>query len=101
MTKTKFDHQAIEKKYQKMWEAEGIYTPEYKKKRSKSRKTSSRDKPFFNLWMFPYPSAEGLHAGHAFSSTGDDVIGRFMRMNGKNTYVIEHSVLWFNSREFL
>ena len=36
--------------------------------------------------MFPYPSAEGLHAGHAFASTGSDVYGRFMRMNGKEVF---------------
>jgi leucyl-tRNA synthetase len=36
--------------------------------------------------MFPYPSAEGLHAGHAFSSTGSDVFGRFMRMNGNDVF---------------
>ena len=36
--------------------------------------------------MFPYPSAEGLHAGHAFSSTGSDVFGRFMRMKGKKVF---------------
>lgn len=41
---------------------------------------------FYNLFMFPYPSAEGLHAGHAFSSTGSDIYGRFMRMNGKNVF---------------
>jgi leucyl-tRNA synthetase len=36
--------------------------------------------------MFPYPSAEGLHAGHAFASTGSDVFGRFMRMNEKEVF---------------
>ena len=41
---------------------------------------------YYNLWMFPYPSAEGLHAGHAFASTGSDVFGRFMRMQGKDVF---------------
>lgn len=36
--------------------------------------------------MFPYPSAEGLHAGHAFASTGSDIYGRFMRMKGKDVF---------------
>jgi leucyl-tRNA synthetase len=44
------------------------------------------EKPFYNLWMFPYPSAEGLHAGHAFASTGSDIYGRFMRMHGYNVF---------------
>ena len=48
-------------------------------------KEGEKDK-FFNLWMFPYPSADGLHAGHAFASTGSDVFGRFMRMTGKKVF---------------
>lgn len=72
----KFDHIKIEKKWQERWEKEAIYIPDI---------TNASDK-FYNLWMFPYPSAEGLHAGHAFASTGSDVFGRFMRMNGKNVF---------------
>lgn len=44
------------------------------------------DRPFYNLWMFPYPSAEGLHAGHAFSSTGSDIYGRFKKMNNMDVF---------------
>src|SRR3989339_2197401 len=73
-----YDHKKVEKKWQEVWEKEGIYTPDIKK-------TSKKDK-FYNLFMFPYPSAEGLHAGHAFSSTGSDIYGRFMRMNGKKVF---------------
>jgi leucyl-tRNA synthetase len=36
--------------------------------------------------MFPYPSGEGLHAGHAFASSGSDIYGRFMRMQGKTVF---------------
>lgn len=68
----KFNHKEVESKWQKKWLASKIYSPDLDKAK----------KPFYNLWMFPYPSAEGLHAGHAFASTGSDVIGRFMRMNG-------------------
>ena len=70
-----YNHKNIEKKWHDVWEKSGIYTPDI-------NKTSKQDK-FYNLWMFPYPSAEGLHAGHAFASTGSDIYGRFMRMNGK------------------
>lgn len=72
----KIDHQKIEKKWQKVWEEEGLYTPAIKSDSSK----------FYNLWMFPYPSAEGLHAGHAFAGTGSDAFGRFKRMNGFNVF---------------
>ncbi|OGM25856.1 hypothetical protein A3D00_03070 [Candidatus Woesebacteria bacterium RIFCSPHIGHO2_02_FULL_38_9] len=77
MNKTeKYDHRSIEKKWQKKWIKEGVYTADIKNFSNK----------FYNLFMFPYPSAEGLHAGHAFSSTGSDVYGRFMRMKGKNVF---------------
>ena len=40
------------------------------------------DRPFYNLMMFPYPSAEGLHVGNMFAFTGSDVYGRFKRLQG-------------------
>lgn len=71
-----YDHKKVEKKWQREWERSKLYTPDVSKAKNK----------FYNLWMFPYPSAEGLHAGHAFSSTGSDIYGRFMRMNGKDVF---------------
>lgn len=64
----------LDKKWQAVWESESLY---------KANILGAKD-PFYNLWMFPYPSAEGLHAGHAYASTGSDVFGRYMRMNGKD-----------------
>ena len=32
--------------------------------------------------MFPYPSAEGLHVGNLFAFTGNDIYGRFQRLQG-------------------
>lgn len=72
----KYDHRTVEIKWQKIWEKENTYSPNIK----------SPGKKFYNLWMFPYPSAEGLHAGHAFASTGSDIFGRFMRMQGKDVF---------------
>ncbi|KKR71383.1 MAG: Leucine-tRNA ligase [Candidatus Woesebacteria bacterium GW2011_GWA2_40_7b] len=72
----KYDHTTVEKKWQDRWEAEKLYVADI----------ATADNPFFNLWMFPYPSAEGLHAGHAFASTGSDIYGRFMRMNKKDVF---------------
>jgi leucyl-tRNA synthetase len=69
----KYQHSKIEKKWQDIWEKEGLYCPSVTK----------ASNPFYNLWMFPYPSAEGLHAGHAFASTGSDIYARYKRMNGK------------------
>ncbi|MDP3994778.1 MAG: class I tRNA ligase family protein [bacterium] len=73
---TKYDHRKIEAKWQKRWEKEGMNTPDINGAKNK----------FYNLWMFPYPSAEGLHAGHAFASTGSDIYGRYMRMNGYDVF---------------
>lgn len=73
-----YNHRDIESKWQEKWEMDKLYSPDVL--------NTKKDKTFYNLWMFPYPSAEGLHAGHAFASTGSDVIGRFMRMNGKTVF---------------
>ncbi|MBI2587205.1 hypothetical protein HYW29_00100, partial [Candidatus Amesbacteria bacterium] len=56
----KYNPGEIEKKWQERWEKEGIFNTDL----------NSRKQSFYNLWMFPYPSAEGLHAGHAYASTG-------------------------------
>jgi len=73
-----YNHHEVENKWQEKWEKDKLYSPDVL--------NTNKDKTFYNLWMFPYPSAEGLHAGHAFASTGSDVIGRFMRMNGKTVF---------------
>ncbi len=69
-----FEHNKVEKKWQSKWLSNKTFFPE------EILKVKTQ---FYNLWMYPYPSAEGLHAGHAFASTGSDVYGRFMRMQGK------------------
>jgi leucyl-tRNA synthetase len=43
-------------------------------------------RPFFNLMMFPYPSAEGLHVGNMFAFTGSDTYGRFKRLQGYDVF---------------
>ena len=43
-------------------------------------------RPFYNLMMFPYPSAEGLHVGNMFAFTGSDVYGRFKRLQGYDVF---------------
>ncbi|HEV8150071.1 MAG TPA: class I tRNA ligase family protein, partial [Gemmatimonadales bacterium] len=44
------------------------------------------ERPFYNLMMFPYPSAEGLHVGNFFAFTGADVFGRFKRLQGYQVF---------------
>ncbi|HEY3011624.1 MAG TPA: class I tRNA ligase family protein, partial [Gemmatimonadales bacterium] len=44
------------------------------------------ERPFYNLMMFPYPSAEGLHVGNMFAFTGSDAYGRFKRLQGYDVF---------------
>ena len=70
-----YDHQSIEKKWQKYWEEHQTF------------KTDVRDfsKPkFYALDMFPYPSGVGLHAGHPEGYTATDIVSRMKRMQGYN-----------------
>lgn len=68
--------EVFESKWQKTWEENGVYSPDVK----------NPNKPYFNLMMFPYPSAEGLHVGNMYAFTGVDVHGRFMRMQGYDVF---------------
>mgnify|MGYP001564619794 CR=1 FL=1 len=68
--------QKIEKKWQKIWKRKSIYEPDLKRAK----------KPFYNLMMFPYPSAEGLHVGNMYAFTGSDIYGRFKRMQGYDVF---------------
>ncbi len=72
----KYQPEVIEKKWQKKWEEEKIYSPDLDKAK----------KPFYNLMMFPYPSAEGMHVGNMYAFTGSDIYGRFKRMQGNDTF---------------
>ncbi len=69
-----YDHTKIEKKWQKEWEAKKIYTAQ----------NSSKQKKFYGLIEFPYPSGAGLHVGHIRSNTAMDIIARKRRMEGHN-----------------
>ena len=70
-----YDHQKIEKKWQKYWEDH------------KTFKTDAYDfsKPkYYVLDMFPYPSGQGLHVGHPEGYTATDIVARMKRMQGYN-----------------
>ena len=69
-----FDFNAISKKWQKKWEEGKIFDVVENPKKKK----------YYVLEMFPYPSASGLHMGHAFNYIIGDVYARFKRMSGFN-----------------
>jgi len=70
------DNQKIEVKWQTFWNNSQLDVVDIK----------GAKKPFFNLMMFPYPSAEGLHVGNMYAFTGSDIYGRFMRMQGYDVF---------------
>jgi leucyl-tRNA synthetase len=80
----RYDFNKTEKKWRERWLKEKIYEPDLKRARKPARQ--ARGKPFYNLMMFPYPSAEGLHIGGVRTFTGVDVYGRLKRMQGHDVF---------------
>lgn len=80
----KYNPSSIEPKWQSKWEEEGVYQPDLSN--ASGSASSPLRPPFYNLMMFPYPSAEGLHSGNVFAFTGADVYGRFKRMQGNDVF---------------
>ncbi len=74
-----YDASAVEHRWQARWDREGTNSFTLEELRTAAR-------PFFNLMMFPYPSAEGLHVGNIYAFTGADVHGRFKRMQGYDVF---------------
>ncbi|HEU0053533.1 MAG TPA: class I tRNA ligase family protein, partial [Longimicrobium sp.] len=69
----------VERKWQARWDERGTNSWTEEALRSAER-------PFYNLMMFPYPSAEGLHVGNIYAFTGADIYGRFKRMQGFSVF---------------
>ncbi|MFM1525725.1 MULTISPECIES: leucine--tRNA ligase [Helcococcus] len=66
----RYNPNAIEKKWQKIWEEEKTFKTVMDKDKEK----------FYALIEFPYPSGAGLHVGHPRSYTALDVVSRKRRM---------------------
>ncbi len=73
---SKYDHKKIELKWREKWQKEKLYQVDLDKAK----------KPFYNLMMFPYPSAEGLHVGNMYAFVHSDAYGRFMRLKGFSVF---------------
>jgi leucyl-tRNA synthetase len=72
----RYDPPAVERHWQQEWTRSGIYQADLR----------HAARPFYNLMMFPYPSAEGLHVGNLYAYTGADIYGRFMAMRGQDVF---------------
>ena len=70
---SEYKYQQIESKWQKSWTENN----------SVKCDINSKDKNFYNLCMYPYPSGD-LHMGHIRNYTIGDVITRYKIMNGFN-----------------
>jgi leucyl-tRNA synthetase len=66
----------VENKWRARWQDQGTNEPDLDR----------AERPYYNLMMFPYPSAEGLHVGNLFAFTGADCYGRFKRMQGYQVF---------------
>ncbi len=71
-----YDHRAVEAKWRQRWRESRLYEPDLE----------SSPQPYYNLMMFPYPSAEGLHVGNMYAFSGADAHGRFQRMQGHQVF---------------
>ncbi len=70
----KYNHKAVEPKWQKIWEDKGVFHAE----------DHSDKEKFFALIEFPYPSGQGLHVGHPRPYTALDTVSRKRRLQGYN-----------------
>ncbi|MGK0209130.1 MAG: leucyl-tRNA synthetase [Patescibacteria group bacterium] len=70
----KIDFAVIEKKWQDKWAEAKLFEAEIDLEKEK----------FYMLEMFPYPSGDGLHMGHALNFTIGDICSRFKRLQGFN-----------------
>jgi leucyl-tRNA synthetase len=74
-----YNPQELERKWQARWDERGTNSFTDAELRTAAR-------PFYNLMMFPYPSAEGLHVGNIYAFTGADIFGRFKRLQGHDVF---------------
>ncbi len=70
-----YDPSVVERTWQARWKERGTH---------QANLTGAN--PFYQLMMFPYPSAEGLHVGNLYAFTGNDIHGRFHRLKGHSVF---------------
>ena len=76
-----YEHKDIEERWREQWERDGVY---------RTSEDVGQEK-CYSLVMFPYPSGDGLHIGHARVYIGADIYARMRRMQG---YRVLHPMGW-------
>jgi leucyl-tRNA synthetase len=71
-----YDHADMARRWSARWDESGIYRVDLR----------HAPRPYYNLMMFPYPSAEGLHVGNMYAFAGADIHGRYMAMHGYDVF---------------
>ena len=66
----KYNHKAVEEKWQKIWEDKGVF----------HASDDTEKEKFYALIEFPYPSGQGLHVGHPRPYTALDTVARKRRL---------------------
>lgn len=89
--KNQLDHEEVETRWQESWERNKTF--------SINLKTAKN--PFYNLMMFPYPSAEWLHVWNFYAFTWSDIFGRYKKMNGFDVFEpMGFDAFWIHSENF-
>jgi leucyl-tRNA synthetase len=71
-----YDYKKTEAKWAKKWVEDKIFTPDLEVVK----------KPYYALFMFPYPSAEGLHIGNFYAFTCVDVMAKYKKLQGFDVF---------------
>lgn len=74
--KQKYNPQQIEKKWAKKWVEEKNFSSNLRDAKN----------PYYALFMFPYPSAEGLHIGNFYAFTCVDVMAKYKTLRGFDVF---------------
>ncbi|PIR13909.1 leucine--tRNA ligase [Candidatus Falkowbacteria bacterium CG11_big_fil_rev_8_21_14_0_20_39_10] len=72
----KYDFNKIEKKWAQKWVKDKVFTSDLAKVKN----------PYYALFMFPYPSAEGLHIGNFYAFTCVDVMAKYRKLQGRDVF---------------
>ena len=75
------DNDQFRNKWQQRWMEGNVFAAD----------NFSNKPPYYVLDMFPYPSGNGLHVGHAVGYVGTDIVARKKRMEGFN---VLHPMGW-------